>query len=246
MEFKFNYKEFYYPFSLKKPIIYIIFFISICLYFIIFYMFSGKEYFGVINPSKGFTIVILSFFTFFSFHLFRGNDLLKKINSLFFRSLILVGYISINIICMIPAWTFYKYDYEKIDKYRHILPFKNSPILNKKTLVFSDIKSLEYVSGVDLPGDLRFNLNNGNKYYIVISNYSKRSINILLYSLYQKYDWLKYDIEKYYGSIERLENNLNDESVDFNILGFIIHTFCIWIFIVLNICLIFYIFRLKQ
>jgi hypothetical protein len=245
MEFKFSYKEFYYPFSLKKPIVYIFLFISICIYFVIFYMFREKEYFGVINPSKGFTIAILSLFTFFSFHLFRGNDLLKKINSMFFRSLILIGYISINIICMIPAWTFYKYDSEKIEKYRHILPFKNTLILNKKTLVFSDIKSLEYVSGVDLPGDLRFNLNNGNQYYITISNHSRRSISILLYSIYKKYDRLKYDIEHYYGSIEKLENSLNDESVNFNIIDFIINTFCIWIFIVLNICLIFYIFKLK-
>ena len=242
-------KDLYYPFSWKNPFIYFIMFISTCIYFVIFYTYKDIVSYGIIYPRKGIQIAIVSFFTIFFFHIFRASNFIKNINSKLFRSLLLVVYIIINIICIIPpAWTFYKYDSEKLEKYIHILPFKNSPCIKiKPTLIFGNISSLKYFpSKGDTGGHyIRFYLKNGNEYNFGFNNTSEISEYEFIVNLYQECDWLQDDIEKHFGSIDKLENKIYHYDNYFDIISFLVHIFFIWVFIVLNISLVFYIFKIK-
>jgi hypothetical protein len=150
---------------------------------------------------------------------------------------------------MIPAWTVRKYDHEKMNTYMRLFPFRNALCFKiKETLVFNDIKSLKYVSGIDTEGSLRFLLNDGRRYSIVTGNMSYKSRDIFLINLYQECDWLQNDIEKQYGPIEIVKKRIegNDKNINFDIFHCIITVFGISIILVEIICLIAFTFKIKS
>ena len=243
---QFSMEEFYYPFSWKKPLIYITILISIGLYYLLFYVYKELEIVGEIHPTKGFKIAIISFFGIMLFHIFRSNRFVKNVNSIVCRGLILAGACLLVVLCITPIIsTYYKYDSHKMDSYMHILPFKNSPCLTKRpTLQFDTIGSLKRISVVDNPY-VRFYLNNGSEYNFGFNNTSSRSKYLFLINLYQECEWLQADIEQEYWSIEELKKKVNEDKNYFDINAFLFYTFFIWVFVVLCICLLFYAFKIK-
>jgi hypothetical protein len=240
-------ENFYYPFSWKKPLIYIVFFISICFYIIIFLFHHENESFGIINTSKSVKIFAAFFIITFIFHFFRASPFIQKTESVLIRSILLIGAFILFLIFMIPAWTVRKYDHEKMNTYMRVFPFSNALCFKiKETLVFNDIKSLKYVSGIDTEGSLRFLLNNGRTYSIVTGNISYKSRDIFLINLYQGCDWLQGDIEKQYGPIEIIKKRIeeNGKNINFDIFHCIFSVFGISIILVEIICLIAFTFKI--
>lgn len=241
----FNAKEFYYPFSWKKPLIYIILCIGIGLYIVIFFVYREKETFGLIYATKGVKIVISVFFTTLLFHFFRYSPFVQRVESVFLRSLLLIAACFITLFFMMPAWNFKEYDNHKMNTYWRALPFKNAPYFKvKETLVFSTINTVKYISGVDTVGNLTFYLNNGKSQSIVPANISRKSIDIFLVTLCQECNWLQNDIEEMFGTIEAAKKRIeNDDYFHFDLLHMIFFILLIWMFLVQIICLLIFTFK---
>ncbi|MDR0320155.1 MAG: hypothetical protein LBI28_01495 [Treponema sp.] len=224
-------EEFLYPFSWRNPLIYIVLVISICLYFIIYFIHQENETFGIINASKGTQIavgVIVVWFFYGIPYSSRNSHFMQKFQeSIVSRVILLIIAILLAMVCMTSVWKFYEYDNQKMDIYSRILPFKNAPYFKTgETLVFSNIKSFEYYSKVDTQGGYRFYLHNGPPYNFTPASFTRKSVDIFMNHLYNECDWLQDDIEKNYNNIKSIENLRKriekDEYIKFNIDYFIL------------------------
>jgi len=242
-------KGFYYPFSWKGSFIYIVLCASVCLYIFIFFIHHGNESFGVIKMSKETVIFVIFFFVTSLFHFFRGSQFVQQVESIFLRSLLLIGVCFLILLLTMPVRILREYDSQKMDTYICILPFKNVPrIRTRETLVFNTINSVKYISGVDTPGDLALYLNNGKSYRMVVANISSKTLDFFYITLSQERDWLKSDIEERCGSIEaakqRIEKNEYYNYNIYTILHSIFYILAIWMLLAQIICLIVFTFKI--
>lgn len=243
-------KVFYYPLfsGWKNPLLYIFFLLAMGLYACIFYFHRSNEVLGTIERTKEMKVFLTLIVTVFLFHLFRSAQLVQKVDLLIFRSLLLIGAISIAFIFMLPAWMFNKYDNQVMNTYMRILPFNASPYIKaKNTLLFRDIKAIEYNSGGDVGGRLRFLLNNGQKQALGLGNISSKSRDVLLITLYDECNWLQEGIEKQFGSIEKRRVNVESKRdyENINIFHFLLNTFFLWMILAQITCLVVYTFKIN-
>jgi hypothetical protein len=243
-----NFQDFLYPFSFKAPWIYIFLCVAIVFYIYLFIFRHENEAFGVIERSIDTKILFVFLMSTASFFLFRGSPFIQQLNSIPLRGLLLLGIIVLVVILILPAWRFNKYDYEKINSYIRLLPFKNSPyIKTRETLLFNNIKTIKYDSGGgDSGGALRFIVNNGRNQSIEISNITSKSRDAFLVTLYEECNWLQDDIENQLGPIERRRVAIKSkiEKSHFNITHAIIFIFFIWLISLEIVCVIIYTFKI--
>jgi hypothetical protein len=238
-------KIFLYPFSWKNPLIYIVLFGAMLFYIYLFFIHYTDETFGLMERSKEMKIFIMFFFITLLFFIFRSAHFVRRIESIFLRSILLLGSIFLVMIFFLPAWIFNKYDQKKMDTYMRILPFRNSPYIRiKPTLVFRDIKTLASSPGNDT-GALRFVLNNGQKQSLDIANVSSKAGDIFLVNLYEECSWLQDDIEKQFGPIEKKRMNIAGYNKHFDLFHALWNSFFIWIIFMYVTCLIIYTFKIK-
>jgi hypothetical protein len=243
-----NIRKFYYPFGWKNPLIYISLCLAVGLYVYIFFILHENENFGLIERSKEMKVFFVFLITTLLFHFFRASQFIHQIESIIFRGILLAGAVSLAIIFVLPAWMFNEYDNQKMNTYTRILPFNNSPyIRTKNTLLFSNIKSIEYNSGIDAGGALRFLLNDGQKQNFGLGNISSKSRDIFLVTLYDECDWLRDDIEEQLGPIEirKIYIEGKKEYGHINIIHVLLNIFFLWMFLAEIICLIVYTFKIN-
>ena len=241
-----NIRMFYYPFSWKIPLIYILLFPAVGLYVYIFYIRCGGEAFGVMERSKEIKVFCVFFVTIFLFHFFRTSHFIQQIESVLLRAILLMGVVFLAMVFILPAWIFNEYDHKKMDTYARILPFQNSPYIRiKDTLVFNTIKTVNPSPGEDT-GALRFILHDGQKQSLDIANVPRKSRDIFLATLYNECDWLRDDLEKQFGSIvtRKIYVDSNKEYGYINVVHVLLNTFFLWLFLAQIICLLVYTFKI--
>jgi hypothetical protein len=244
-----GFEVFLYTFSWKNPLTYIVFLLAFSLYIYLFIYHQNNESFGIIERTKEAKIFLLLIVTTFFTIFFCASPFILQSESILFRGVLLVGAFSLAIVFVLPMWMFDKYDNQKMDSYIRIFPLKMSPHFKyKETLIFTNIKAVEYFSGPT--GDdghaLIFLLNNGKKQNIGLNNISHKSKDIFLNNLYQECNWLRDDIESKFGSSEerkmRIEGKKEYAGID--IVHGIFFTFFIWIFLIEITSLIIYTFKI--
>ncbi|GHV62683.1 hypothetical protein AGMMS49587_10240 [Spirochaetia bacterium] len=242
-------EEFFYPFSWKTPLIYIILCIAIGLYIYIFFIRYNNEVFGTIERLRGVKLFLVFFTMQFVFFPFLSSHFVESVESLFLRGLLLLGAFSLAILFVAHmGWTYNEYDNQKMNAYRRIFPFKNSPYLETGSpLIYSNIKAIKYSQGGgDDSWSLEFKLNDGRRRFLDINNISGKSEYMFLLTLYKECDWLQADIEKRLSPLKKYVEREEKKSI--NIDSIIIDLVCIFsIFISLMefICLILYTFKIK-
>lgn len=239
-------KEIFYPFSWKKPWVYISLVISACLCIYLFFIHCEEIKLGIMETSISAKVFSLFVINWFPFALFRSSNTIKNVKSVAVRGLLLLGTVFIVLLVLGFVWKYAKYDNEKVDTYWRILPFKNSPTYKVKTLYYKDIKSIIWRSN-ESGTFIYYGLNDDKRQGLAIYGESFKSRRVFHINLCNEYNHLKDDIEKEYGP-EYFENiDINEIRYErpSSISGAIWHTIFIWGIIVQMVCLLFYTFKIR-
>ncbi|GHV07126.1 hypothetical protein FACS189485_16900 [Spirochaetia bacterium] len=240
-----SFEEFFYPFSWKRPLVYVILCVAIGLYIYLFFIHHDTEVFGVMERSKRSKLLAVFVTMTLVFFSFRLSHFVESIESLFLRGLLLLGtFFLITIFITFNEWRYNTYDTHELRTYVRVFPFKSSPYFDiTKQFVYSNIKAITSSPGNDT-GALYFKFNDGRQISLDVNSIPMKSKHMFYQTLYKECDWLRDDIVREVGSIEKIEKYAEGENEEtMSDLFFLL--FDIFASLVECICLILYTLKIK-